>query len=292
MKTDRSQFFFWGVETGRRLYVRSCGDFILVPPDREMIRRVDFGEIFWPIAGHCRFLAGGREAILRPGYVWYYPPGALHEYQPLDAFHYCFLTVAGEHAANMFELLDIRPGLNRAGTCPHPLFTSLCNELTEHTVRHRVNAAATAFRILAEVAVRPRKNNDFQNSMLEARNRIDTDFGDPDLSVNTLAEDYHMHRGSFSRAFHKAFDMTVSDYMVMVRLKNAIDMLSTTDLPVKTVSVECGFRSANYFAKVFLAKVGMTPKDYRLRKYSRKNLPVSFPDSLANQQKSGPGRRF
>ena len=104
--------------------------------------------------------------------------------------------------------------------------------------------------------------------MLEAKQRIDMDFKDPDLDVFTLSSSLHMHRGSFSRAFHKTFDMTVRDYILMVRLKNAFDMLNSTDFSICEISEECGFRSANYFSKVFSAKVGMTPSEYRSRKYS------------------------
>ena len=109
--------------------------------------------------------------------------------------------------------------------------------------------------------------------MRDAKNRIETDFGDPDLGVNMLAANLHMHRGSFSRAFHNAFDMTVRDYIFMVRLKNAIDMLSNLNCSIREIAEECGFRSANYFAKVFFAKLGMTPTMYRTKHYSQKVTP-------------------
>lgn len=270
MKTDRSLFFFWGVESTRKLYVRSSGDFILVPPDREMSRTVDFAELFWPIAGQCKF-HDGKDHILRPGFVWYYPPGSHHEYFPVKPFHYCWLTIAGENAGKLFELLDIKPGMNKAGPCPHQLFTSLGNELLEHSAKHKLSALAIAFRILIEIGSRSQKSSEPRDAMRDAKNRIEIDFGDPDLGVNMLAANLHMHRGSFSRAFHNAFDMTVRDYILMVRLKNAIDMLSNSNFPIREISEECGFRSSNYFAKVFFANLGMTPTVYRMKHYSQKN---------------------
>ena len=268
METDRSLFYFWGVESARKLYVRSCGDFVLVPPDREMSRTVDFAELFWPISGQCRFQGGG-EHILRPGSVWYYPPGSWHEYFPVKPFHYCWLTVAGENAGKLFEILDIKPGLNKAGPCPHQLFTSLGNELLEHSAKHKLSALSIAFKILIEIGSRPQKDNRSKNVLSDAKKRIETDFGDPDLDVRVLAESQHMHRVSFSRAFHKAFDMTVRDYILIVRINNAIDMLSNTNYSIVEIAEECGFRSANYFTKVFSAKVGITPTEYRNKKYTK-----------------------
>jgi len=262
MKTDRSLFHFWGVESARKLYVRSCGDFLLVPPDREMKRTVDFAEIFWPISGQCNFFNSTRNT-LRPGHVWYYPPGSCHDYYPAKPFHYCWLTIAGENAGNFFELLDIKPGLNDAGPCPHQLFTSLGNELKEHSARHKLSALSIAFKILLEIGFRIRKKRESKNAMQDAKSRIESDFGDSNLGVEMLAENQHMHRGSFSRAFHKAFDMTVHDYILTVRIKNAIDMLSNTDYPIQEIAEECGFHTANYFSKVFSAHVGMSPTEYR-----------------------------
>ena len=42
------------------------------------------------------------------------------------------------------------------------------------------------------------------------------------------------------------------------------------DLKSFYASVECGFHSANYFSKVFSAQVGITPTEYRNKKYTRK----------------------
>lgn len=270
METDRSLFYFWGNESTRKLYVRSCGDFVLVPPDHEMKRTVDFAEVFWPLSGHCQFLDGGKSFLLRPGSVWYYPPGSCHEYYPLKPFHYCWLTVAGENAGKLFDLLDIKPGQNKAGPCPRQLFSFLGNELLGHSAKRKLSALSIAFKIMLEIGFRPRKDNKSKDIMFDAKNRIDTDFGDPDLDVGMLAESQHMHRGSFSRAFRKTFDMTVRDYILMVRIKNAIDMLSSTDYPVMDIAEECGFHSANYFSKVFSAQVGITPTEYRNKKYTRK----------------------
>ncbi|MBR2721104.1 MAG: helix-turn-helix transcriptional regulator, partial [Lentisphaeria bacterium] len=88
-------------------------------------------------------------------------------------------------------------------------------------------------------------------------------YDDPDLSVTQLAEYLDMHRGSLSRAFRKAFDMTVSDYIIFVRLNNARKMLENPAYPIKEVAEACGFGSANYFTKVFAGHSGITPQKYR-----------------------------
>lgn len=263
MKTSRAICYMWSLTQKRNLYVRSYGDFILVPPDKELWRTVDFGEIFWPISGHCSFRLNNKRYTLRPGYIWYYPPGSWHEYFPLDTFQYCWFCIGGKKASDFFSLLDIKPGLNKAGICPHGLFNQLGTYFHQPTEQHEKNALSTAFEILTRVSLSSGMSGKVESGMMEVRHIIDTRFGDPELSVGSLAESLHMHRGSFSRAFHKAFGTTVQDYIAFVRLNNAAKMLTESNSSIKSVANFCGFRSANYFGKVFLQKTGMLPNEYR-----------------------------
>ena len=59
MKSSRENSFAWNLlNSEQKIYIRSCGDFTLVPPDTEQFRTVNFGEIFWPVSGQCAFWQG------------------------------------------------------------------------------------------------------------------------------------------------------------------------------------------------------------------------------------------
>ena len=263
MKTSRAICYMWSHTQNRNCYVRSYGDFILVPPDKELWRTADFGEIFWPVSGHGSFHLNQKNYTLRSGYVWYYPPGSWHEYYPLDTFHYCWFCIGGERAADFFSLLDIKPGLNKAGICPHVLFNRLGTYFHQPTDKHQASALSTAFEILTRVGLKSRQEPREDGGLMETKRIIEARFGDPELSVSTLADSLNMHRGSFSRAFHKSFGTTVQDYISFVRLQNAARMLAESNSSIREIAEYCGFRSANYFSKVFLLKTGMLPHDYR-----------------------------
>ena len=263
MKTSRQTYCFWGIDLKQKLYVRSFGDFILVPPDTEMFRTVDFGEIFWPVSGRAKFVLSGKEYILKPGHVWYYPPGSWHEYYPIEPFRYCFFSVAGANAAMFFNLLGLTPGLNPAGECPVHQFAHLENDLQRHTAEHRVGALNTAFAIASQLTLGRRIRQKPEKAMTEARNCIDSFCSNPNFSVKQLASELHMHRGSLSRSFSKTFGTTISEYITHTRLQTAMTILQKTDYPISRVAENCGFHSSNYFSKVFLAHVGLTPQNYR-----------------------------
>ena len=268
MKSSRTLCFFWGIESSNDLLLRSCGNFTLVPPDREAIRTVKFGEFFWPVSGRACFHYNGRKEIVKPGYAWYYPPGSCHDYYPLEPFHYCWLTVDGNDAATFFKLLNLQPGLNRAGNCPVHLFNHLGSDFDSDTREHRIMALSTAFRIISMCALHKKRDGDQKNSSMEyLKNQIELNFSDPELNVETLASDMGMHRGSLSRAFHNSFGETVSNFIISCRIKHAMTLLKETQYSIHDIALECGFRNANYFAKVFMARSGITPTDFR-KKYS------------------------
>ncbi len=263
MEVSKRKMAFWGEDNSLKLYVRSCGDFTLVPGDPEQVRNVDFGEIFWPVSGCGKFFFHNKVYTVKPGCVWYYPPDSLHKYDPVDIFHYCWLSVAGEHARNFFQITGLVPGVNKAGTCPVHLFTSLGNDLQVHTAMHRVNALNTAFQILTQIPLAKHFSARPEKSMTEVRTLIESSFADPDLSVERLAENLNMHRGSLSRSFSKTYGTSISDYIIHTRLQAAMTMLKETSLSIREIAENCGFSSGNYFAKVFSAKTSLTPKNFR-----------------------------
>ena len=107
-------------------FVRSVGHFRVLPDNREGIKTADFGEIFWCLEGKGLFSLNGRRHTLLPGQVWYYPPGARHDYIPGDPlFHYRWLSLEGPGTKTLFDGLHILPGLNAAGVCPEELFARI-----------------------------------------------------------------------------------------------------------------------------------------------------------------------
>ncbi|NMA21654.1 MAG: AraC family transcriptional regulator [Lentisphaerae bacterium] len=264
MKSSRSICYYWGGDTKRNLFVRSYGEFILIPPDREDRVTRNFGEIFWPIDGHGLFTMAGKEYVLRPGYVWYYPPGMQHDFKPKNTFHYCWLTIAGEDSGKLFAMLDIQPGLNRAGICPRDLFNRVGTDLNFLTKKHQLSALALAFKILTLIASGGRKMKaSTGHDMGEVKNYIDANCGLPDLSVEQIASELNMHRVSLSRAFKKRYGVTISDYIISSRMKKASYLLSTTAYPLNEIAPECGMNSRHYFSKVFTQKIGFSPSEYR-----------------------------
>jgi len=270
MESFRRYMFLYEKEPRLSFYVRSCGHFSLIPPDRELYRsRVDFCEIFWCIRGKGIFRNGLRESVLNPGYVWYYPAGSCQDYVPMPGgFEYHWLTIAGLRAEELFSGLDIRPGLNYAGPCPDELFLQVEKNLEEGPSRtSRMQALAAAFRILTMISPGQHPERIVRGSMAEqAKKLIDSSYTDGDFNVEKTASLLGVHRGSLSRAFADGYGITVSRYITSCRIRHAMKLLGETAMPIREAALAAGFNSHEYFSRVFLEQTGYTPAAFRKKR--------------------------
>ncbi|MDD6363825.1 MAG: two-component regulator propeller domain-containing protein [Bacteroidales bacterium] len=83
------------------------------------------------------------------------------------------------------------------------------------------------------------------------------------MSLDEIAEKTATSRMKIYRAMKTSLDMTPTEYIRSIRLQHAEKLLRTTKKTVQEVMYECGFSSKAYFHKVFFAKYGHTPKEYR-----------------------------
>ena len=71
------------------------------------------------------------------------------------------------------------------------------------------------------------------------------------------------HPFYISRVLKERKGMTLRQYIIAYRLKQAKRLLQLTDKSAAEIAEECGFTDASYFAKTFKSTFGMTPKEYR-----------------------------
>jgi len=83
------------------------------------------------------------------------------------------------------------------------------------------------------------------------------------ISLTELSELCFLSDSYFCRFFKKAVGCTAIEYITDYRLEKAAWLLKSTNSTVSEIATSTGFDDANYFAKVFRKKLGMTPIAYR-----------------------------
>ncbi len=84
------------------------------------------------------------------------------------------------------------------------------------------------------------------------------------LSLLLIAQEVHWSEGYLSRTFKQQMGKGVMEYVNLVRLKNAFEMLTNTDKDIEAISDLTGFPNVKSFRKIFNEIYQTTPGQYRL----------------------------
>lgn len=93
---------------------------------------------------------------------------------------------------------------------------------------------------------------------------LQSNYGDPNISAQYLADKYHITPSYFSRLFHEKCGCTFPDYLVALRIERARELLlERENLSIQEICELVGYSNASYFTTSFKKKYGMTPGQFR-----------------------------
>lgn len=82
-------------------------------------------------------------------------------------------------------------------------------------------------------------------------------------SVEKMAEYVYLSRSYFSIRYKEYYGISPNEDLIQAALLLAVRLLTTTGIQITDVAYECGFRSPEYFIRLFKSKYGVTPGKYR-----------------------------
>jgi AraC-like DNA-binding protein len=91
------------------------------------------------------------------------------------------------------------------------------------------------------------------------------------LSIPDLAGRVGLSPSRFAERFQKVMGITPRIFFEQERLGRARQMLRMTNLPVKSIAAQLGFRSELYFSSRFRALTGVPPTAYRRAEAERES---------------------
>ena len=103
----------------------------------------------------------------------------------------------------------------------------------------------------------------YQSVISQAKQFIDKNFSDPNISLNVVAEKVNLSPAHFSTIFSQATDATFIEYLTEQRLSLAKKLLITTNLRLSEIAFDIGYNDPNYFSFLFKKKEQISPKEYR-----------------------------
>lgn len=88
-------------------------------------------------------------------------------------------------------------------------------------------------------------------------------YSDSGLNLTMLADRMQINSSYLSRLFKKEFGENFSAYLLNMRIRQARELLHTTQFRSSEIARMVGFEDAHYFSQVFKKQCGMTPSQYR-----------------------------
>ena len=82
------------------------------------------------------------------------------------------------------------------------------------------------------------------------------------LSLEEVSRQVDISLYYFSKLFKDVVGENFIDYLTTIRIEKAKELL-TTDMNIKQVSIEVGYKDSNYFSRIFKKCVGVTPTEFR-----------------------------
>ena len=114
------------------------------------------------------------------------------------------------------------------------------------------------------------KNSDLtiQAVIIMAKEYMEKNFRNPELSLSEIAEYVHLNPSYFSAVFSRYNAVTFVNYLNQLRMQHAIDRLIYTEQKISQIALESGYSNFTYFCRNFKKITGVQPKEYR-EKYKK-----------------------
>ncbi|SEL57011.1 AraC-type DNA-binding protein [Roseateles sp. YR242] len=123
-------------------------------------------------------------------------------------------------------------------------------------------AQCTDFRLLSSAQLQS-EDSDTQLAQINAVvSRITDNLAAP-LSAADLAHELGMTESRFSRFFRRATGNTFTDFVNLIRVNRACQLLQESERYITHIAYEVGFNNLANFNRRFLDIKGMTPSEYR-----------------------------
>lgn len=231
---------------------------------REDLLPEDCVELCWVNRGRCIIEVQKTQFELQKGQcIFRIPMEPRRKYVTEGPAEIWWATIDGENAKAFIDMFHYPAGILNAGECPVELFQRITRGLLKNTPE----MPRFLVPLYTELFVRAGNTSprySFVHPIAdEALFRLNTEYSDPDLNINALAECLGVHRTTLDRVMVKEFNETPINILTRIRLDNGLHLLKTTSLPIAEIASSCGFRESGYFCRLIHKKVNMSPVEFR-----------------------------
>ncbi|HBE12601.1 MAG TPA: hypothetical protein DCY74_00380 [Clostridiales bacterium] len=221
-------------------------------------------QLLFTVEGSGHGIVEGKECMFKKGDIFYLPPNHPHDYSPaLPAWKTAWMTFSGTAVK---DVVPNKGGVYRGGEKMKEWFDALC-VLPKNETWQEISSVLL-YRFLLRLRVS--SFSEGGTSVNEAAKKLSgavafmEENSSRPLTLGEIAKAALVSEGQLCRLFRLAYSMRPMEFLHMLRIRRAKQMLSEKrHVPVGTVGKLSGFDSPAYFGYLFRKHEGMTPGEYR-----------------------------
>ena len=269
-------------DTTRPLIVGSCGTYRLIKkpflPTQRPKGRVDY-QLLYVASGKAHFYIGGQDVIVTSGnMVLYQPKQEMHyEYFGKDKPEVYWVHFTGSDVRNILKKYEVPLDNNVFYSGNSPTYGYLFKEMILELQTCRVGFEELLSMYLQQIFVliqrsrmdkRPVVSSHIQEEMGMARRYFQEHYNE-DINIEEYALSRNMSVSYFLKKFKEVTTKSPMQYILAIRINNAVSLLESTDYNVTEISTIIGYDNPLYFSRIFKKQKGVSPSDYRKQLASR-----------------------
>ncbi len=131
---------------------------------------------------------------------------------------------------------------------------------TEQTASYLKHVLSTAIRLRDAVSQKK-----YAQLLEDAKEYIRENFCNEEISLNTVAASVNLSPNHFSTIFSQEVGKTFVEYLTLVRMEKAKELLRNSTMKTSDIAFEVGYRDAHYFSYIFKKTQECTPREYRAK---------------------------
>ena len=222
-------------------------------------------ELIYVEAGELQVTINGVVKLIKKNTLCFIEANSIHSYTTLNSCIYYLIIFDAD------ILLELK-GIFEYQTCNNAMF-SATDEII-HAIKmlqqihwsDDIKLIKGYLLILMALTLKQltfsKKNYEYTNLIETVLQYINVNYTNS-INLKTTAQIFHISSEHLSRLFKNKLNINFLDYITMLRIDAAKNLLMTTTDSILQIAVCSGFENERTFHRVFKSKTGMTPKQFR-----------------------------
>lgn len=236
-----------------------CGTKIFLPNEKHVTRKFNRSVLILMTEGELSFLEDGELITLHEGEYYIQRDGLLQKGVPMSyPPKYFFIEFSGTYS-------DGQSGLPLRGLFNNKKIASLTESCENQFVQRNANSFkldSYMLRIFSELLDSTPQSNEKQTLAQRVCSYIDSQYTFQ-ISLSDISKKFGYTEEYILRVFKKRYHISPHQYIIKLRMEQAMWLLENTDISVENTALSVGYSDFSSFYRSFKKTYGIPPSSMR-----------------------------